>query len=117
LTARIGQRMNRKVPLSAILQGATVEALAGLLQRSPSEWSPLVEIQPGSGGSPLYCIHPLGGNVVCYAELARRLGTEQPVYGLQACGFEEGQTPIISLDEMAALYVAALRNQQQHGPY
>jgi thioesterase domain-containing protein len=55
----------------------------------------------------------VGGTVFCYTELARALGSDQPVYGLQAS--EEGSPA--TLEEMAAGYLDALRAVQPHGPY
>jgi amino acid adenylation domain-containing protein len=87
-------------------------------------FSPLVPLVPqkpiarrkGRGARPLFLVHPVGGNVLCYAELARRLGEGQPVYGLQSLGLGGG-APEERVEEMAATYVAALREAQPRGPY
>ncbi len=82
-------------------------------------FSPLVRLQAGEprSRSPLFLVHPVGGNVLCYAELARALGAEQPVYGLQSLGLGEGQRAEQRVEDMAATYVAALREVQPHGAY
>ncbi|MEA2692693.1 MAG: hypothetical protein QOJ16_2080, partial [Acidobacteriota bacterium] len=79
-------------------------------------FSPLVPIQPKGTASPLYLVHPVGGNVLCYAELARQLGEDQPVYGLQSLGLS-GSSPQETVEEMAASYVAAVQAAQPAGPY
>ena len=66
---------------------------------------------------PLFCFHPSGGDAVCYLRLARSLGPEQPVYGLQASGLAEGEGLAGSIEEMAASYVHEMRRVQPHGPY
>jgi thioesterase domain-containing protein len=72
----------------------------------------LVPLQAGSPDRrPLFCVHPVGGEVVAYRELARRL-PGQPVYGLQS-----PDPPIQDLREMAAHYLYALREVQPEGPY
>jgi thioesterase domain-containing protein len=72
-----------------------------------------VPLQEGSPDRrPLFCVHPVGGEVVAYRELARRLGADQPVYGLQS-----SDPPLEDVREMAALYVAAVREVQPAGPY
>jgi thioesterase domain-containing protein len=78
-----------------------------------------VPIQPKGTGRPLYLVHPVGGNVLCYADLARRLGEDQPVYGLQSLGLAPlGETaPQETVEEMAASYVAAIQAAQPSGPY
>jgi len=61
---------------------------------------------------PLFCVHPIGGEVVAYRELARHLGGGVPVYGVQS-----PDPPIDDLREMAAHYLAAIREVQPAGPY
>ncbi len=79
--------------------------------------STLVPIQPQGSLTPFFCVHPVGGGVFCYRDLARRLGREQPFYGLQARDLFEGQEPHDDLEAMAADYVEALRSVQPAGPY
>ncbi len=85
-------------------------------ERRPS-FSPLVQLAEGAGEPALFLVHPVGGNVLCYRELARHLGGERPVYGLQSLGLGEGLAPQESVEEMAASYVQALREVQPHGPF
>ncbi|HSN87950.1 MAG TPA: thioesterase domain-containing protein, partial [Thermoanaerobaculia bacterium] len=78
----------------------------------PPEQNVLVRLQAGApDSSPLFCTPAVGGEVVAYRELARRL-PGQTVYGLQSPG-----RPIEDLREMAALYVEAVRQVQAEGPY
>ncbi len=83
----------------------------------------LVEITPRSGRGrlpeppPLFCVHGVGGDALCFFPLARRLGAAQPCYGLQALGLAPGELPLERLEDMAARYVAELRRVQEHGPY
>ncbi|HZI16880.1 MAG TPA: amino acid adenylation domain-containing protein [Myxococcus sp.] len=117
LMARIRERTGRSLPLASLFQAPTVEALASLLRQVPAPFSPLVPIQPGGNQRPLFLVHPVGGNVLSYAELSRRLGPDQPVYGLQSPGLDGQQPPPGTLEEMAALYLEALRTVQPQGPY
>ncbi len=81
------------------------------------KWSPLVEIQRGDGGRPLFFVHPVGGNVFCYAQLAHHLGPDQPFYGLQSFGLVDGHAPLGEISEMAGRYIQALQQVQPEGPY
>ncbi len=73
----------------------------------------LVPLQVGAPGRrPLFCVHSVGGEVVSYRELARHLGPDQPVYGLQS-----PDPPLRDVREMAARYVAAIHEVQPVGPY
>jgi thioesterase domain-containing protein len=79
----------------------------------------LVEITPaaGSARSPFFCVHPAGGDVLCFFPLARHLGGDQPFYGLQDPGLDADRDPFPTLEEMARFYVAAVRRVQPAGPY
>ncbi|RKH50279.1 non-ribosomal peptide synthetase [Corallococcus llansteffanensis] len=116
LQSAIRSRLGRPLPVAALFQNATVEHLAALL-RDNAPWTPLVQLQAGTGGRPFFCVHAVGGNVVPYAELARALGPEQPFYALQARGLDGAESPCESIPEMAALYVKAVRAVQPRGPY
>ncbi|HEX4961859.1 MAG TPA: non-ribosomal peptide synthase/polyketide synthase [Thermoanaerobaculia bacterium] len=81
-------------------------------------WSPLVPIQPLGERAPLFCVHPLGGEVLCYYQLARQLGKDQPVYGLQARPLDEqDRAPRVTVEETAAEYLDAVRSLRPTGPY
>ena len=74
-------------------------------------------IQPTGSKRPLFLVHPAGGHVFPYVHLARYLGPDQPCYGLQAKGLEEGESPHTRIKDMAADYIKALRTVQPNGPY
>jgi len=86
-------------------------------QSQSHEWSPLVILQEGYGTPPLFLVHPVGGNVFCYGNLARELGPEYTIYGLQARGLDEGQNPHTQIEAMASEYLAAIRDVEPIGPY
>lgn len=123
LAARLFSRLDRalgiKLPLATLFQASTVEQLAEALRSA--EWSPtwtsLVPIQPGGSRAPLYCVHGAAGNVLLYRELARRLGPEQPLYGLQARGLDGSEPCLTTLEEMAARYIGEIKTLQPEGPY
>src|SRR5207302_5984729 len=66
---------------------------------------------------PFFCVHPAGGLVNCYIPLSRCLGRARPFYGLQSYGLEEGQLPLMRIEDMAALYIKDVQKVQPHGPY
>ncbi|MCP4660356.1 MAG: hypothetical protein GY856_33565 [bacterium] len=77
----------------------------------------LVAIDPVGSRAPFFCVHPAGGDVLCFHPLARALAPEQPFYGFQSRGLIEGQEPHTSLEGMAAHYVAEMRELEPRGPY
>jgi len=119
LFALIENRMGKRLPLASVFQGPTIEHLASLLRHpaKPAPLSSLVAIQPGGSERPFFLIHPAGGQVFPYVHLAHYLGPDQPCYGLQAKGLEEGQAPHTRIEDMAAYYIDALQAVQSEGPY
>jgi thioesterase domain-containing protein len=84
---------------------------------SPSHLSPLIPIQSSGSNPPFIAILPPGGTVFTYAPLARRLGNEQPVYGLQAPDFKKEDLSYSGIKNLAAYYVEAVRDFLPQGPY
>jgi thioesterase domain-containing protein len=119
LMALIDRRFGRRLPPTALLPDATVERLARRLtaDRPPAEWEPLVVIQPGDGRPPLFCVHPAGGSVLCYVDLARRLSPGYPVYGLQGPDPRGPGEPVEDAVALAAVYRNVVTAAWPHGPY
>ncbi|MEB3342384.1 MAG: alpha/beta fold hydrolase [Okeania sp.] len=80
-------------------------------------FSPLVPIQKTGDLPPFFCIHPVGGNVLCYTKLADSLVNTRPVYGLQSPGLYGNSQPLTRIEDMAACYIEALQTVQPKGPY
>ncbi|MBN1991918.1 MAG: amino acid adenylation domain-containing protein [Anaerolineae bacterium] len=119
IQARFGSQAGANLALGTLFQKATIEQLARFIRQQPGNkpWSALVPIQPTGRRPPFFCIHPMGGNVLCYAGLARHLEPDQPFYGLQAVGLDGAQSPLPTIEEMAAHYIDVIRTVQPDGPY
>ncbi|MCZ4093072.1 thioesterase domain-containing protein [Sinorhizobium psoraleae] len=115
----IEELTGEKVAVSLLLEYQTPRALAIALSKTGrgAACSNLVPIQTGGLRAPLFCPHPFGGHVLHYRPLAKALGSEQPLYGLQARGLHGEASPHLSIPEMAREYIHAIRSVQQRGPY
>jgi phthiocerol/phenolphthiocerol synthesis type-I polyketide synthase E len=119
LFVQIEQVFKVKLPLATLFEAPTIGELARILRRETSQlgWSPLVPIQTAGSRPPFYCVHGAGGNVLIYRDLAKRLGSDQPFYGLQAPGLDGSCEPLGRVEDMAALYAREIRRIQPRGPY
>ncbi len=118
LMSQIHKACGTSLPLASLFEGATIEKLALRLMNPPDRASePLVPIQPMGRGRPLFFVHPAGGNVLCYCDLANRLGRERPFYGLQSPGSSLGVPAPDRIEAMAARYIEPVVRVQPAGPY
>ena len=111
LMEEIEERTGRNLPLSLLLEGATIRHLAKALDAQGAQPAPWRGINAHGGRCPLFWIHG-------WAELLsmrNHLDADQPVFQLgPACASVAGQTP---LELSARRYVEKLRRIQREGPY
>ncbi|MEV0642083.1 SDR family NAD(P)-dependent oxidoreductase [Streptomyces sp. NPDC050619] len=73
-------------------------------------------LRDGNTDRPLFLVHPSGGDVLCYGELAGLLTDGRPVVALADPALTGG-TAAEDIAGMADRYLAALRPYQANGPY
>lgn len=122
LLTRVRKQTGFSLKLREMLEGPTVEQMAARLvelsaDRRTEESPHVLELRAGRPGGPvLFLVHPIGGDVLSYRDLANALPEEVTVVGLRAAGLEAG-TPFGSIQEMAAAYLHEVRRIQSAGPY
>jgi len=115
---QVERALDRKLPLSVLLAGATIEHLADAIQTEAGEvHAPVVSVEPRGTQPPFFFLHGdyLSGGFYC-ANLARHLGPDQPFHVLPPCGID-GQAVPSSYEAMARRHLEALRSVQPEGPY
>ena len=78
---------------------------------------PLVPLNSGNGGPPLFIAHGIGGSVSDLIPLAMRLGLNRLVYGLQTRGNDGNEDPLDRIEDMAEYFLDAVRRHKVRGPY
>ena len=117
LLAHLRGRFACELSLGELLRAGTVEGLAAILrERKTADHTSLVPLVRAASGIPLVLVHPGGGTITCYWELARQLGDDRPVYALQSRGLADGRF-LTSVEEMAQAYLGELRAAHPSGPY
>jgi acetoacetyl-CoA synthetase len=118
LFIEIAQVSGRNLRPTAICQAPTIRSLAAVLERQLALVpSPLVLLKPGTEGAPVFITHGIGGSVIDFVPLARRIRTRQPIYGLQARGTDDGEEAFERVEDMAQYYLDAITPLQCNGPY
>jgi len=115
----IERTFGRELPLATIFEAPTVRRLAACLRAEG--WNhprrSLVPLTTTGRRPPLFFVTAGDGNAVGFGALARRLGREQPFYGLQQRGIGGGRPLHRTVHGMARHYVGAIRRVSPHGPY
>ncbi len=125
LASRVQAAFGTEISISTVFQSPTPAALDTFLDAGSEQADPLdvlLPLRPAREGdrAPVHCVHPAGGLSWCYAGLIRHLPADVPIYGLQAqgVGAATAADPLPrTLEELAAHYVARLREVQPTGPY
>jgi len=118
MMVEIHNHFGHKLPLTALFQHGTIKELAATLESSFSQSSsPLIAMQPAGSKPALFFIHVGSGEVMCYVDLVRHLGKDQPFYGLQDPNLYAATIAEMSIEKRSALYIEAMRLVQPHGPY
>jgi amino acid adenylation domain-containing protein len=124
LVARVRESLGVECPVAAVFERSTLAGLAGWIDASGRAArtgsalpSCVVAIRVEGARPPLFLVPPVSGSPLCYLDLARHLGSEQPVYGFLSPGFVGDGARCDTLAELAGLYVAAMREVQPVGPY
>jgi len=118
LFAMCEKTFGRTLPLSTLVHAPTVAQQASVLrQNEAAPSSSLVALQPLGSRPPFFCMHAESGQILIYRELAQLLGSDQPVYALQAQGLDGRCAPHNTIEAMATHYLDEIRTVQPEGPY
>ena len=120
LFADIEKSFGCSLPLATLFQAPTVTRLAAKMREKGWEapWSSLVVIQRGtSERPPFFCVPGVGGNILGLYDLARHLGPDQPVYGLQARGLDGKAEPLTRIEDIAARHIEEIKSVLPRGPF
>ncbi|MDP2318361.1 MAG: condensation domain-containing protein [Acidobacteriota bacterium] len=110
MAAQLRAVSGAELPLHVLVSATTIETLAqacsSLRQGDGSagvdDHAALIPLSTEGAGREVFCPHPLGGHVLCYAALGRRLAGRHRAFGLQAKGLAPSDAPAASWDELIA---------------
>lgn len=124
LFAKIERYFSKKLPLTSLLEAPTLEALAQRIDANEKnstvvpKGNCVIPLNIASGSAPsLFLIHPGGGDVLLYRNLAQRLQPVASVYGIKPCSRNGYSIVHTTVAEMAAYYIEEMRTIQPEGPY
>jgi amino acid adenylation domain-containing protein len=120
LFAQIEEKFGKKLTLTTLFRGATIEQLAAAIEADDgnAQTHPTVHaVRPRGNRPPLFIIGGIDGEVIHYRGLVAALDADQPIYALQPEGVDSAAAPKMTVEEMAADYVRDLLAFRPGGPY
>ncbi|MGA2742987.1 MAG: AMP-binding protein [Bryobacteraceae bacterium] len=116
MIAMIADQLGSAVPLALLMESPTIAQLALVMEGEASSAYPrhIVPIQPLGWRVPFFCF----GAGSAYRGLARRLGLEQPLFGVTLDQSDlQWLTPETTLQEIVRRTLESVRAFQPTGPY
>src|SRR5271169_3323204 len=114
----VARACGRELPPVTIYVAPTIAALAALLEQPADlRFPPLVLLKDGPAEPPLFITHGLGGSVIDFFQVVKHIRTPHPIQGMQARGIDGTEEPFDRIEDMAQLYLDAIRQVQPCGPY
>ncbi|MFR9730641.1 amino acid adenylation domain-containing protein [Saccharopolyspora sp. MS10] len=120
LAARIERGTGRRVEFMSLPRHTPAALLEHLRQpsRGPASGSPVVRVRQGEPDlvAPLVLVHPIGGDVYFYRELAQHLPEDQPVFALRS-PMLDGAAEFDTVEAIAESYLNTLDELGLKPPY
>src|SRR5437867_728076 len=105
----IAKTCGRELPPVTIYHAPTIAALADLLELATAPKLPaLVLLKPGIQNPPIFITHGLGGSVMDFYQVVKRIDIPNAIYGMQAKGIDGVEEPFDRIEDMAQFYLDAI---------
>ena len=119
LVSRIERTLGVRVPLSRLFSANTIEKLAASLDaddaRDAGRQRALLPLHTPTNKAatttPVLFVAGIGGHVFTFTRLAGLLGPDVPSWGFRAIGGESGEVPHQSVEEIAEVYEAEMKER------
>ena len=126
--ARIRDEFGVDLPVNVMFQAQSISQIAELItertvvKEEPvsDAWPTCITIQEKGAKTPLFCVSRPNANAIGYLFLSRKLGEDQPLYGLQRQIPYDPRLDDFTHEQIcksADACVPAMRAVQPHGPY
>jgi thioesterase domain-containing protein len=120
-----GDRLRCKAPAGVLTAGlrdqlkarkSEILAMLRSAQDLAAQPPAVVPLQPRGSRSPVFAVPGHYGDVFGYRALARRLGEDQPFFGLQPPGLDGASAPMARVEDLAAYFAAQILALRPAGP-
>lgn len=116
LAEKIKKEFNIKFRPIDLYHYPSIKQLAKTLHSNKTHNPLLVPLAVNAHETDIFCLHPIGGNVLCYLPLAKKLSNYANVWGISA-DHSMHKKEELSIYTMATDYFNAIKSKQKDGPY
>ena len=118
LMTRLENETGIRLPLAILFECPTIRQLSHRIDNDQLDvWECLVPVKTTGNKPPVYIVHGVGGHVLLLNLLVKYIDPQQPVYGFQPRGIGGKAKPQETVEEMAALYIHEMLQQNPDGPF
>lgn len=128
LFLEIETQLKRRLPPALLFETGTIAEMARLIETVETRGdgnadsaagrpSTVVAMNAGGNLPTIFAVGGNGGSSIGFAHLARRLGANQPFFGLDSIGLDGTEEPLTRMEDIAAEHIRRLRAAQPEGPY
>ncbi len=114
LVSVVATRMNKSIAVRSLLEYPVLADLAQKIAAEPAkshkETGHLVKMQNSATGDPVFILPGTYGFSDGYFELAKALGTDYPVFGINMYGYNGNEQPLTTVEEIAALNIRWIKD-------
>ncbi|RHX93800.1 hypothetical protein DLM76_12430 [Leptospira yasudae] len=124
LLKRIKKELNIEIEIPTLFQFPTIEGIAKSIEKRRKKtklhvFDSLISLQPLGEGDPIFCVHPLDGQSLCFMDFAAHFEGKRQIFGFQSPELSLKKNAISknTVKSIAALYVRELKAIKPTGPY
>ncbi|MBA4260196.1 MAG: hypothetical protein C0446_13610 [Chitinophaga sp.] len=125
IISSLKHHFKQPIPLSILFENPNIISLASALDRLVTgqnnslsrPHSSLVKLSSGAYKTPLFLVHPVGGAVFWYQQLAQQLEGKYTVYGIEDQSINGYPCRFTSIAEMARFYLQEIEHVYQGEEY
>lgn len=119
MAIELEELLGHAIPVTVLFSAPTIQLLAQSLSEQAwiPAWTSLVVIKSDGHRIPLFCVHGMGGEVFHFAQFAKALSPDQPVYGVRYKGARSQGDALRPVAQLAKDYADEIHAFQPRGPY
>jgi amino acid adenylation domain-containing protein/non-ribosomal peptide synthase protein (TIGR01720 family) len=113
----IDEKMGVGITMRELLANPTIADLASFIDQKREDPDSIVSL---GNKKAIFLIHPIGGTVFWYENLARHVTSNIDIYGISDPGIENGKSQQVqfqSITEMAGYYIESMKKKKTRGGY